>query len=717
MDNKIECPICEVKLKVGTLKPNSVLRCPSCARQFKYADIESQLAAAMATTSAGGDNESAELSKKSKLANSKKPKLKKPSLAIPDPSGAPSQPPSLPTAGVAGSNTLDDVQATGAKNSAPPIPVAAPVAFPAKASDAPIAVAQSITERESTSASLVAVRQRYKRRNRNRTYVTLAVASFFVVLIGGLSTWLVLRVNSVDPLANLQSESMDPAFDVSHSADAPDGGPTISPVVSRDRSRSDRSNQQASSKPKPPLPPKKIEFAKLPTQRFSYLSAKDADRVWKIAQKRVLSLTVHRPDGIHKATGIIVDSRGWVLTSHHAVAGATKIEITASAKIIDELYEADLLKDEVRGVIAADVARDLVLLSVNRRFVQSFGSVNFGAKQDMVQGQHAIQAAPPSAKNPYARVEVGVTNRFDADQLPPQVRSAAESQNTDDPSNVWIETKKNGTALPGTTLFTGGGKLTGLLAFTQSDLNYFLLLDEKAESFIRSAVDEPKPLVTIATIEQKQMIEEVAARNIFVTTDPIRQTLTELDAAGGICEKFGWIATTDDQFSSLQTFAARMSEVLIFTLENGNNDDEQATVELLKKQADKWRQSISNAIANRDRSQMDDTQKMIELSAKMMKRNSLSRDQQFIPFFGKVYVAGIVSPDPDAMFLAVGQGEAYLKTPYQATGKAMLPDSEWLFFTKRQSTRRTTTLRFSGTTFDAEAGQLMFAIGPLPSSY
>ena len=98
------------------------------------------------------------------------------------------------------------------------------------------------------------------------------------------------------------------------------------------------------------------------------------------------------------------------------------------------------------------------------------------------------------------------------------------------------------------------------------------------------------------------------------------------------------------------------------------------------------------------------------------------RDERYSAFFGQVYIAGIVSPDPDSMFLTVGNHKAYSRVPFVPPSnkdgrKTMLPGSEWLFFVKRPAQRESSNHRNQGTSFQAEVGQLMFAVGPLAKSF
>lgn len=722
MEKTIECPICEAEFTLE-IPSNSVVRCPNCTRKFRPEILRSELSTSQRSASPNGDlGDRGDLSD---LGDEKKA----PKLPIPNVDGVVNlaDSPNASTANIAGEQEthLSIASNETVERKPPALPVAMPLAIPIDTNAAeslPVAAPLSPSvgaESESKSPSLVAVRQRYKKRNRQRTYLTIGFASILGLIIAALATWFVIRLNAFgyeDGLATPEQIANDDSAD-SFSSNHSDNASASSPQSIQSSTQIDRRNRVENSDPPKrvdPPKPKKIELASLPPQKFRYLSRADIENTWLLMQPRLLTLTVHRAGATTQAVGLIVDSRGWVLTSFHAIAGATKIEVRASAKVIDDLYEADLLNDDVRGVIAHDAQRDLAIVSINRRFVTTFGGIGFGKKNDMVSGQYAIIAAPPSPENPYARVEIKVSNRFDMSALPEPAKKKAEQLKVSDPNNVWIESELDQEPLVGTMLFNAKGELNGVYTFSVDNRRYFLLTD-RIESSIKNATDDPQPILTIASESQKKALADEAEAAI-VTNDPVGAAARELASIGKECESFGWIATTDKQFSKLQTFAARMTEVMLFISENKDKRSERVTVASLKKQTGKWRKSISETIRSRNKKQLEDSQKMIELVAKAVKRPKLSGDQQYLPVFGKVYAAGIVSPDPDSVFITFGKDAGYLKAPYQDTGDVMLPDSEWLFFVKRDADRTTSTHRYQGSTFTAVSGQLTFAIG-LPSSF
>lgn len=131
-------------------------------------------------------------------------------------------------------------------------------------------------------------------------------------------------------------------------------------------------------------------------QKLKHFAQKQVDDCWKLTQPHLLSLLIQGPGGTRQATGTIVDSRGWVVTSYQAVKDAWRIEVTSAAKSLVDSYGNQPLNDLARGFIATDPENDLALLAVNRRFVVSFADVEISKNSQIVAGEHLLQCGPPS---------------------------------------------------------------------------------------------------------------------------------------------------------------------------------------------------------------------------------------------------------------------------------------------------------------------------------
>ena len=669
MNKVVECPICEAEISVPD-SSNASIRCPECDRKFKITDVM------MTSVPAAANGR------------------RVPTLATPAPTG------------VRQSKKFKELpdQDSATSRESPKSPDQEGLEQSASEFEA------NVSEKATNEASLLEVRQRYRRKNRNRTFVAVAFALVFALVIGGLAAWFVVRITGFDFGSTAQNETEKNKSDRVEAL--PKGGNS---AVSGTSKASRNSPPTAVSNKKPP-PKKTIKLADLPKQKFRILNQSMMDRVWAVAQPRLVRLKVHRPSGIRNAVGTLVDSRGWILTSFHNIAGATKIEVVESAKKIDNVEDKELLKDEVRGVIAGDPGSDLLLLSINRRFVKSFGNLKTGNRSDVVQGQYVAHAAPPSTDNPYACSEVRVEERLEQASLPDQPAEVLQSIGISDnaSSNVWISVEEKKQFIAGSTLFTRDGKLIGLHSFSTGGRCYFLMIDS-LDALFAKASEKPKPLSSLFSAEQKAKIQAKEKRKDFGDT-ALREALENIDTHGAACEKFGWIATSAEDYDVLQKFAKSMSKIQSYRAEHQNDRKQADTIRELKTITKRWVDSFSAGYSENGTHQPS-MNKMARLAAEMFNRPVLRDHQQYIPCFGKVFIAGFESPDPEAMFLKIAKTDVYVKTPYQQHGDAMLPGSEWLFFVRRQPTRQTSNHRIKETSLKADAARLMFSLGPLPSTF
>ncbi len=588
------------------------------------------------------------------------------SLAIPLPPGAPE-----PVAeSVTGSRP---VQPT------PPPPLADPVNLSAR--------------QDENSVSLHQVRRKLRDKKRKRNAISLAIGLLLTCTILTLLMLLVFRLGNIDlfgdsagtpDVAQTLDEPVneaDPVTDVDDSAEATQQQVVNEPVVTR--------------------------LADLPAQKFEFLTAGEVAEVWEIAQPRVVELTIYKPGQTIQAVGTIVDSRGWLLTSFHAVQGATRIEVRAAAKLIDEAASEELLRDEVRGIVASNPQLDQILLSINRRFVVTFGDLTLADQIRVVPGQYLIQTAPPATDNPYGAVEVRIADRITANNITGAAEAEIANRKLESGSLEWLVAETVAAAQPGTPLFNRDGELVGQIVFCSGAFSYCLPTDSMPE-LAKLASDRPQPLASIASQEQLQQID-----NQLSDVHPMNATAQQMNEWGQQCEQFGWIATTASQFETWQTFSARVADVLRFTLENQNNPRESDQVEKLERQITRWQETISRATSQPDDQRQSSIKEMNRLAARQLIPRTLAGDAQFVPFFGKVLTAGVMSPDPDAMFLEIGDGGGYFRVPFEPTGEVMRPGTRWLFIVRRQSLREAKRYKESDLQFEAVTGDLQFAIGPL----
>jgi len=93
----------------------------------------------------------------------------------------------------------------------------------------------------------------------------------------------------------------------------------------------------------------------------------------------VVSVTTNKAQG----SGVIIDSKGYVITNVHVINGASTIRVTT--------YEGDTYN--VREIVGYDVSADIVVLKID---APNLESLSFGDSDDLKVGEKVIAAGNPA---------------------------------------------------------------------------------------------------------------------------------------------------------------------------------------------------------------------------------------------------------------------------------------------------------------------------------
>ncbi len=294
------------------------------------------------------------------------------------------------------------------------------------------------------------------RKRRKRRFISTLITTAVLTIAIGILTGLLVKQMRQDKVAK------------NGEASVLDAEPTSTSLI-------EPGKEALPSEPKPPPQPLKQQVPKnIPDQQFVQLNPKSAQNCWEAVQPNLLSLKVYDGKGTHNAVGTIIDSRGWVLTNYSAVKGASKIEVSSSLKTIQYLGETELLNDLVRGYIAVNKEEDLIILSVNRRFVVAFKTVDPIPRNNVVKSEFLLQCAPPSLDNLYGGLETRIQSRGTLNSLSPVAQAMADRMKLKNTDLVWFSAQTSTLGLPGTPLFKIDGGLAALLSFRIDENNFFV---------------------------------------------------------------------------------------------------------------------------------------------------------------------------------------------------------------------------------------------------
>ncbi len=179
--------------------------------------------------------------------------------------------------------------------------------------------------------------------------------------------------------------------------------------------------------------PKPEEFPQ--TYTMAHFSA-----LWDKLNSYVVRLDITTPTGTRQASGLIIDSRGWVATSASAIENAMEVKVILASRSFDKGTPWREHSDLSRGVIARDRVRDLAIISINRDLVLNFTEVEFDTDFTIVTGQRLIVARTPPSGRRLWLYESRVDHRTRIGNLMDDLEfnvDAASGRNVD-PDERWI---------------------------------------------------------------------------------------------------------------------------------------------------------------------------------------------------------------------------------------------------------------------------------------
>ena len=586
MDHYIECPVCEERFHVHISDPEKKLTCVGCKRKFLF-------------------SAAAKLATPSPATNSKTEGR----LAIPH---SPVKPSTKPQ-----------------ENEEPAPPET-----------------QTESIELSKTAPLTSRGLQNRRRNKRKVIKALATVIVLAAIIGILSGLLIMRLSRTPVSAD---QSGTEKVELPQAADTETKDPdTAGPETSN-------ANDPALAQVAPGSTVKevadtKILFKDLPEQKFEYYDKKAVDECWDLVVPHLLSLTVHDAYGTHPAVGTIIDSRGWIVTSYSAIKGASKIEVRASAKKIDELPNNNLLSDIVRGVIAVEPSKDLAILSVNRRFVQSFADIAITDENRVIVTEFLIQHTPPSGARPYGRSETKMQFCGTAETLSDSGKTEVAKRSQIATDSYWLVCPDKQQSLPGSPLTRISGILEAINVFNKDDLAYYVPVHE-LKALMSDSADEPQPLSVLGGSDLSDVAVALSADH------PARNASVSLNQFAKQCEEFNWIPAEKSQYESLQAFSEKFAELVQYTETNQDSDPER--VAQVKSQIDQARNSIAKALTSLGAKKNGLIRSFNKLAAE-----DLNTPNRTVPFYGT------------AIGLEVSYGKDFLELDNANAFVALIPDSK-----------------------------------------
>ena len=330
-----------------------------------------------------------------------------------------------------------------------------------------------------------------------------------------------------------------------------------------------------------------------PTNQF--VGKKELDRCWRSIKPYLVELYAETPTGSTTATGIIIDSRGWVATSYNAFKGATEISLRLAVEKTQ--ISNDRTDDKVRGVIAVKPEHDLLLLAINRSLINTIEDASFSDEKRFVVSQYAVQCQPPSSLYPYSCEETKIVHAAKTQDLNPDIAKRMEFRSMD-PDVRWVGHKNQSPLKIGAPLLDSLGNVVAMntAAYSKTDELTIAVPAKHISDLKESARDKilPLPVGQVASVddEPQTIPEKTQSVAPVVKLDANSRELSEaLNRIGEQCQVFQWWPTSESENTSFRQFLTVLVQAKEMVDQFDDADEESET---LRQQMEQWQEEMSS---------------------------------------------------------------------------------------------------------------------------
>ena len=502
----LECPVCEVRIKVEKIPPR--INCPGCKTNFK-------------TPVAEPGPDAVPKSAPSMLAQA-------PRRLQSAPTGTPPQfPPSPTPPALAGQD---------------PKPLATQPAKPSTASDIQLGAGSS-----ASSA--------YPARQKKNIWVTVTSLALAIIAIGGLFAIVTILGQPGDTAAQTKSDDLP--------AEEPD---KTSPM---DRAVADKNKNE-----KPALPPV--------DETPEYFNPRQMELAWNKVNGYMVKLDVKTPIRQRTISGLLVDSRGWVVTSLSGLEDAGEVNVTMASKKLDADPPFRELVDLSRGIIATDPAHDLALISINRAQVINLADVKLKTLDNLVEASRLLIARTPPPRHRRWLAECRIAKRGSSGELSDEMQRAMEKASLLSDANAkWLVYPPRlptnlAQELAGSPLMFEDGTIVAINTGVTADGNALAI----PASYVQKLIDqvgsgaETKPFPRAADLIRRSTSNDSGTAEDDVAVEErnrgaeFEETIRNLTKDVDACRKTDWSAELDTEFASMQSLSKNLSEAFDWKARN-----------------------------------------------------------------------------------------------------------------------------------------------------
>lgn len=654
---RVDCPHCGAQLDPALVEVQPQVQCPQCGRQLRLMRKRDLRAAKgeVANKLNGEPPRSAE----------KTPPPPAPALPDPKPRPVSNRPESLLP---------------------PPTRVPIPGRTTELSDEAPIDLPPSIALESRPNVSTENLLEELaKRKAKSRLWLSAALVAFTAISIATIL--LLLNSNSAKPTADSgQAKNLPPKVEPETPAEAEAGESKEAVSAKKENDETNPSSERESAAPAVSAEPQPPADKPIAWGELSSVSQRDLEKLWAQLHPYVFRLVVKKSDSERSISGLLLDSRGYLVTSLSAIEGATSIVATPAPS--DPLADlpSDALKDEVRGVLAVDRTHDLALLQINRRLVNVVSGLEPSEKL-LVPGRWLIQSAAIGPER-FGWLTESRIKDSDPEKFPPALKQQIERRKLD-LGPYWPQHQVQLTSGAGAGLFTDDGRLAGVNTGIKHEGGQLIAEAKTVFELVKLAKEPAGPLSTLTKQPPPAATDSVASKDgddkpadAAVNSGPgaspfppgheAEPLAKRLADAAFACEAFGWLPGEDGtQPTELPEAlsAWRESRELLRARRLFPED-----AKLLSKQVAHWTGRINATLLSLDREQSAELNRKAWASLK-------GESAQTLVLFVRVALQPGTSPRlagvDTATFQLLGT-EQYLIAEVEPNAAPLLPESEWL---------------------------------------
>jgi hypothetical protein len=228
-----------------------------------------------------------------------------------------------------------------------------------------------------------------------------------------------------------------------------------------------------------------------------YFRGEEWEEVWKRMGGYMVRLEVNTAGEKRVITGMIVDSRGWVITSLSGLRDAQTVGVTCAARRLQDASPWLETSDLARGIVARNVKYDLALIAINRSLVINIGEPELDLSDMTVSPQRFMLARTPPDDMASWITEGRVDQRPRMDELVEDLQKLVSVNGAQyDEFFKWILGSLASDRLPsshlaGSPLLDPSGKVLGLCTGHSSGRLFVAVPAKVVAELVKSVGDTP----------------------------------------------------------------------------------------------------------------------------------------------------------------------------------------------------------------------------------